>query len=74
MEGVTVYGHLPECHVTFGEGNVVLFNEIPILPRNFLRDDFKRSWIYHCPRNVYESCAALRVKHSYMNINVYTYQ
>ena len=41
MEGVTVYGHLPECHVTFGEGNVVLFNEIPILPRNFLRDDFQ---------------------------------
>ena len=30
MEGVTVDGHHPECHVTFGRGNLVLFDKIPV--------------------------------------------
>ena len=30
MEGVTVYGHSPECRVTFGRGNLILFGKIPV--------------------------------------------
>ena len=29
MEGVTVCGHHPECHVTFGRGGLILFGNIP---------------------------------------------
>ena len=31
MEGVTVYGHPPECYVTFGRGGLILFDNIPVL-------------------------------------------
>ena len=30
IEGVIVYGHVPECHVTFGKGDFIMFDEIPI--------------------------------------------
>ena len=30
MEGVTVYGHHPECCVTFWERDLILFGKIPI--------------------------------------------
>ena len=30
MEGVTVCGHHPECRVTFGEGDLILFGKIPV--------------------------------------------
>ena len=30
MEGVTVYDHVPECHVTFGRGDFIMFDEISI--------------------------------------------
>ena len=30
MEGVTVCGHHPECRVTFGRGDLILFGEIPV--------------------------------------------
>ena len=30
MEGVTVCGHHPECRVTFGRGDLILFGKIPV--------------------------------------------
>ena len=30
MEGVTVVGHHPECRVTFGRGDLILFDKIPV--------------------------------------------
>ena len=30
MEGVPVYDHVPECRVTFGRGDFILFDEIPL--------------------------------------------
>ena len=30
MEGVTIYGHPPECHVTVGRGGLILLDEIPV--------------------------------------------
>ena len=30
MEGVTVCGHHPECRVTFGTGDLILFGKIPV--------------------------------------------
>ena len=41
-----------------GEGDLILFGKIP------LRDDFKRSLTYPCPRSLLESRIALRIKHS----------
>ena len=29
MDGVTVYGHHPECRVTFGRRGLLLFDKIP---------------------------------------------
>ena len=66
IEGVIVYGHIPECHVTFGR--VRLHNvwwDPHIDHKNFLRDDFKRSMTYPCLRSVLidESRVALRIIH-----------
>ena len=36
----------------------------PYRPKNFIREDFKRSRTYPCPRSLYESHTALRIKHS----------
>ena len=36
----------------------------PFRPQNFLRDDFKRSLTYPCPRSLLESRIAFRIKHS----------
>ena len=30
IEGVIVYGHVPECHATFGDGDFIMFDEISI--------------------------------------------
>ena len=30
MEGVTVYGHHPECRVTLGDGDLILFGKISV--------------------------------------------
>ena len=64
-EGVIVYGHVPECHVTFGRGRLHnVWWDPHIDHKNFLRDDFKRSMRYPCLRSLDESRAALRIKHS----------
>ena len=62
MEGVIAYGHAPEYHVTFGRGNLKLFDKIPYRPHNVLRDDFKCFLTYHCPKSLLESRVALRIK------------
>ena len=37
MEGVTVYGHAPECHGAFGTGGL----QNGLTRQNFLKDHFK---------------------------------
>ena len=62
IECVIVYGHVPECHVSFRRGRLHNVWWDPNI--DFLRDDFKRSMTYPCPRSLDESRAALRIKHS----------
>ena len=64
VNGVTVYGHVPECHVTFGRGRLHNVKWDPHIDHKTLRDNFKRALTYPCPRSLDESRAALRIKHS----------
>ena len=48
--GITASGHTQECHVCFGEGNLIFLNKSLY---NSLRDDFKRLLIYHSPESLY---------------------
>ena len=65
IEGVIVYGHVPECHVTFGRGRLHNVWWDPHI-------DHKTSWgtisnvPWHIPypRSLDESRVALRIKHS----------
>ena len=41
MEGVTVCGHHPECRVTFGRGDLILFGKIPVLTIELPKRRFK---------------------------------
>ena len=55
IEGVSVYGHVPECHNVLWDPNI---------DHKTSGDDFKRSPTYPCPRSLDKSRAALRIKHS----------
>ena len=63
IECVIVYGHVPECHVTFGRGRLHnVWWDPHIDHKTSWGDDFKRSMTYPCPRSLDESRAALRIK------------
>ena len=65
MEGVTVCGHHPEISCSIREmGTSYCLVRSPYRPYNFLRDDFKCSLTYPCPRSLLESRIAPRIKHS----------
>ena len=55
MEGVTVYGHPPECHVTRGERDLMLLDNIPVPTIELLRYDSKRSLTYPYTKSLLES-------------------
>ena len=61
---ITEYGHPPEYHVTLGRGASSCLIRSPYRPRNFLRDDSKRSLTYPCPRSLLENRIALRINFS----------
>ena len=52
-EVLPYYDHVP-FHVTFGEGDFILFHDTPYRQGNFKRNDFKRSLTYPCLRSLYE--------------------
>ena len=54
IEGVIVYGHVPEIMKHLGEGDFIMFDEISISTIKLFRDDFKRSMSYPCPRSLDE--------------------
>ena len=60
MEGVTVYGHDPECYVTFGKGDFNMFDEILISTIELLDGRIKTFLTHPCPRSLHESLAALK--------------
>ena len=41
---VTAYGHPPECHVSFGRGDVILFVKIPVSAIKLLKDYSNVPW------------------------------
>ena len=57
IEDVTVYGHVSECHVTFGRELLHNDYEIPISTIKFPEGRFKRSLTYPCQRSLDESRA-----------------
>ena len=63
--GCYCIGYVQECHVTFVRGRPhKWFMWSLYRPKNLLKYDLKCSLTYPCSRSLYESCDALRIKHS----------
>ena len=66
MDDVTVYDQVPECHVTFGKGGIIMCDVIPKSSIKLPEGRFQMfSDIYPCRRSLHDSYTALGIKHLY---------